>query len=84
MAGEDDIRDVMADEGSRGRRRPKDPETRRQERELLRKFRKALEFETEKEFLDAIRELGIPFDAERLRSALQFWRAYRRGGQRSD
>ena len=74
----------MADEVSRGRRRPKDPEIRRQERELLRKFRKALEFESEAEFVEAMRELEIAADPEKLRNALRIWRAYRTGGQRSD
>ena len=71
---EDDIRDVMADEKGRGRRRPKDPETKRQERELLRKFNEALSLENESDFLEAIRELGLTDDEQTLRNVLKIWR----------
>ena len=84
MTREEDIREVVADEQSRGRRRPKDPQSRRQERELLHKFRKALEFETEAEFLEAIRELHFGDDPVKLRNALRIWRAHVRGDPRSD
>jgi len=43
-----EIRDFMATERARGARRPKDPETKRQERDLLEKFRRALELENER------------------------------------
>ena len=76
MAKEDDIREVIAEEASRGRRLPKDPVTRRQEKELLQKFRAALALSTEREFVEAIRELGFADDPEKLRKGLQIWRDY--------
>jgi hypothetical protein len=75
---EDEIREVMAAEKSRGARRPKDPEIRRQERELLEKFRKALDLEDERDFVQAIRELGLADDPQKVTNALKVWRAWRR------
>lgn len=77
MPDSDDILEVMLGELGRGRRRPKDAGTRRRERELLSKFRLALAKTTEKEFLEAIRELGIS-DSEQLQRALRIFRAFSR------
>ena len=75
---EDDIRDVMAEEKGRGRRHPKDALARKQERELLRRFREALSLDDENDFIEAIRELGLGEDAQKLQKALRIWRASRR------
>jgi len=74
---DDDIFEVMLGDLGRGRRRPRDAETRRRERELLSKFRLALAKTTEKEFLDAIRELGFS-DPGQLHRALRIFRAFAR------
>lgn len=74
----DDIREVMAAERARGSKRPKDPETKRQERELLEKFRRALNLEDERDFVQAIRELGYGDDPLKLKDLLSIWRASRR------
>lgn len=74
----DELRELMAEEKARGTRRPKDPEIKRQERELLWRFRKALDLEHESDFIEAIRELGFAENPERLRNALRIWRASKR------
>ena len=69
-----DIRDVMREEKSRGKRRV-DMKALRQREELLKGFREALKLKTEREFLEAIRELGLADDPEKLREALKIWRS---------
>ena len=68
------IDDVMKEEKSRGKR-PVDTKALRQKQELLRKFREALKLRTEREFVDAIRELKLVDDPERLRALLKIWRS---------
>ena len=69
-----DIHDVMREETGRGKRRV-DTKALRQRQELLRGFREALKLRTEREFIDAIRELGFAGDEEKLREALRIWRS---------
>ena len=69
-----DVRDVMREEKSRGKRRV-DIKALRQREQLLRQFREALKLRTEREFVDAIRELGLADDPEKLREALKIWRS---------
>jgi hypothetical protein len=63
-----DIHDVMREEKSRGKRRVDMNALRRRE-ELLKGFREALKLRTEHEFVDAISELGLADDSEKLREA---------------
>jgi hypothetical protein len=63
-----DIHDVMREEKSRGKRRVDMNALRRRE-ELLKGFREALKLRTEYEFVDAISELGLADDSEKLREA---------------
>jgi hypothetical protein len=69
-----DIHDVMREEKSRGKRRLDLKALRRRE-ELLKRFREALKLRVEREFVDAIRELGLADDPEKLREALKIWRS---------
>jgi hypothetical protein len=69
-----DIRDVMREEKSRGKRRV-DVEALRRRADLLKKFREALTLRTEREFVDAIREMKLADDPEKLRELLKIWRA---------
>ena len=69
-----DIQDVMREEKSRGKRRV-DMEALRRRKDLLRKFREALTLRTEREFVDAIREMKLTDDPEKLRELLKIWRA---------
>jgi len=69
-----DIHDVMREEKSRGKRRL-DMKALRQREELLKAFREALKLRVEREFVDAIRELGLADDPEKLREALKIWRS---------
>lgn len=69
-----DIQDVMKEEKSRGRRRV-DTKALGQRHELLKGFREALKLRTEREFVEAIRELGLADDPEKLREALKIWRS---------
>jgi len=69
-----DIQDVMREEKSRGKRRV-DTKAIQQRQELLQKFREALKLRTEHEFVEAIRELKLVDDLEKLRELLKIWRA---------
>ena len=69
-----DIQDVMREEKSRGKRRV-DVEALRRRADLLKKFREALTLRTEREFVDAIREMKLADDSEKLRELLKIWRA---------
>jgi hypothetical protein len=69
-----DIRDVMREEKSRGKRRV-DVEALRRREDLLKKFREALTLRTEREFVDAIREMKLADHPEKLRELLKIWRA---------
>jgi hypothetical protein len=64
----------MREEKSRGKRRV-DTKALRQKEQLLRGFREALKLRTEREFLEAIRELGFADDPVKLREALKIWRS---------
>jgi hypothetical protein len=70
----DDIEDVMREEKSRGKR-PVDTKARRQRQERLMALQEALKARTEREFVEAIRELGYADDPEKLRQALKIWRS---------
>ena len=73
--GEDkDLRDVMREEKSRGKRRV-DPDEERKRQELLRAFRNALEARTEREFLEAIKLLGLDDDPQKRENVLKIWRS---------
>jgi hypothetical protein len=71
------LRDVMREEKSRGKRRI-DPEEQRKRQELLRGFRDALQARTEREFLDAIKLLGLGDDPQKREKALKIWRPFSR------
>jgi hypothetical protein len=70
----DDIDDVIKEEKSRGRRRV-DTEALRRRADLLNKLRDVLTLRTEREFVDAIREMKLADDPEKLRELLKIWRA---------
>ena len=72
---DDDIRDVMAEEKSRGKR-PLDLKARKERLELLRQVREALELDSEKEFRKAMRGLQLDEDPKRLEEAVQLWRSF--------
>jgi hypothetical protein len=69
-----DIQDVMREEKSRGKRHV-DVEALRRREDLLRKLREALTLRTEREFVDAIREMKLADDPEKLHELLKIWRA---------
>jgi hypothetical protein len=70
-----DIHNVMKEEKSRGKRRV-DTKAREQTQERLKVLREALiSSKTEREFVEAIRELGYADDPEKLREALKIWRS---------
>jgi len=72
---DDDIRDVMAEEKTRGKR-PLDLKARRERAELLRQVREALDLDTEKDFRQAIRGLQLDEDPKRLEEAVRLWRSF--------
>lgn len=66
----------MKEEKSRGKRRV-DTKALQLRQERLKILREALtNSRTEREFLEAIRELGIADDPEKLREALKIWRSF--------
>jgi hypothetical protein len=70
-----EIRDVMKEEKSRGKRRV-DTKALELKQHRLKVLREALRnSKTEREFVEAIRELGLADDPEKLREALKIWRA---------
>lgn len=69
-----DIQDVMREEKSRGKR-PVDTKARQLRQQRLKALQEALKARTEREFLEAIRELGYGDDPEKLREALKIWRS---------
>jgi hypothetical protein len=72
-----DLRDVMREEKSRGKRRIDVAEHRRRQ-ELLKGFRDALDARTEREFLEAIKLLGLGDDPLKRENALKIWRSFSR------
>ena len=70
----DEIDDVMKEEKSRGKRRV-DTEALQLRQERLKALQEALRARTEREFVEAIRELGYADDPEKLREALKIWRS---------
>ena len=71
---DDDVREVMAEEKSRGRR-PHDAGALKERRKHLEDMRAALASRTEQEFLMAMRGLGLDDDPEKFAEALKVWRA---------
>jgi hypothetical protein len=70
-----DIQDVMREEKSRGKRRV-DTKALELRQHCLKALREALtNSKTEREFVEAIRELGYGDDSEKLREALKIWRS---------
>jgi hypothetical protein len=74
MIEDDDIRDVMKAELSRGRR-PIDIEARRERDELLKVLRELLKEGDEQGFMQAMRAYGWSDDSPEFRRALKIWRA---------
>jgi hypothetical protein len=70
----DEIDDVMKEEKSRGKRRV-DTGERQRRQERLKALQEALKARTEREFVEAIHELGYGDDPEKLREALKIWRS---------
>ena len=72
---ESDLQNVMKEEKSRGKRRV-DTKVLQLMQERLKILREALtNSRTEREFVEAIRELGIADDPAKLREALKIWRS---------
>jgi hypothetical protein len=70
-----DIQDIMREEKSRGKRRV-DTKALELRQHRLKVLREALtNSKTEREFVEAIRELGYAADPEKLREALKIWRS---------
>jgi hypothetical protein len=70
-----DIQDVMKEEESRGKRRV-DTKAFQLKQKRLKLLRETLiNSQTEREFVEAIRELGYCDDPEKLREALKIWRS---------
>jgi hypothetical protein len=75
MAKDEDIKDVMREEGSRGRKRV-DTAARKKHQQRLKDFQKLLNG-TEEEFISAIRAGGIRADSPLFLEALRIWRENR-------
>jgi len=73
----DDLEDVIREETSRGRR-PVDTDAQRQRRLLRRDYRKLIREGTEKDFIAALRALGLQEGSSDFVSALKIWRGLSR------
>jgi len=71
-----DVKEVMLEEGRRGRRRV-DLEAQRVRREKLAEFRKLLEIGTEAEFVKALLAFGLREGSPEFLQSLEIWREYR-------
>jgi hypothetical protein len=71
---DDDIREVMAEEKSRGRR-PRDAEAQKLRKERMDTIRMILGLRREADAIEAIRLLGHGDDSEELERILKAWRA---------
>ena len=69
----DDIREVMAEEKSRGRR-PLDPEARKRRKDEIEVIRGLFATPREEDFVRAIRALGYGDDPKQLEKILKAWR----------
>lgn len=76
MKDDQDLKDVIAREGSRGRR-PIDLEEKRKNLLRMEEMRKLLLLATEKEFRAAMRAFGIREGTKRFEDALAAWREFR-------
>jgi hypothetical protein len=73
---EQDLREVIGEEGRRGRR-PIDLGARRERKEKLFTLRKLLEIGTEAEFVKAMRAFGLREDSPEFLASLEIWHDYR-------
>ena len=79
MAEEQDIRDLMRAERSRGTRKPTQLSSLKQQRDLAQMCRDLLRPEaTEQDLEGVMRALGVERRTERYAAALKAWRAERR------
>lgn len=74
---EDDIREVMAEEKSRGSRQPSSPEAKRERAKRIRAVKKLLEQGTEEDVKAAIRAAGIAVGSPEALKILRIWRENR-------
>jgi len=74
---DEDIREVMAEEKSRGSRQPTSQEARREHAKRLRDARKLLEDGTEHDVKAAIEAAGIPAGSPAALEILRIWRENR-------
>jgi hypothetical protein len=73
---EQDVRDLIRQEGRRGRR-PIDLGAQRERREKLTALRKLLEIGTEADFVKAVRAFGLREGSPEFLASLEIWRGYR-------
>lgn len=70
---EQDLQDVIREEGRRGRR-PVDLATQRERNKALTAFRDLLKLGTEEEFIEAMRAFGIRENSPQFVECLRIWR----------
>jgi hypothetical protein len=71
----EDLKDVMREEGRRGRR-PIDLDEKRKMLKKLAEMRKLLKLGTEEEFRNAMRAFGIPEGSQHFLDGLAAWREF--------
>jgi len=74
---DEDIQEVMAEEKSRGSRKPTSPAARRERVKRLQQMKKLLENGTEEDVKAAIRAAGIPATSHDALKIRQIWRENR-------
>lgn len=79
-SSDEELIDLLTEEGSRGRRRPiLDASIRRKRGELLNDLKKLIESGDEELFLEAIRVRGLQDGTEAFERAVEIWRQIQRG-----
>lgn len=78
MTEEEDLRDIMREETTRGRKQPKKAVSLRERRKLLRLFDMIRDSNCEeRDFLEAIRDLGPKDGSPEFLYFAELWREYR-------
>ena len=78
MPEEDDLKDVIAEETSRGRPQPKRAISLEKKRKLQRAAARLADYNcTEREFLGAIRALGYEEGSPEFEKCVKLWREFR-------
>jgi hypothetical protein len=78
MPDDNDIRDVIADESSRGRKRPSHAQDRGRRERNIALYQALLEMDSESDVIGTLRQFGISEGSDDFAAVTAAWREYRR------